>query len=95
MSADVFIAPEGALQFEILPQDRRISLSNAFATTKELDRIDTLWAYPPVANRIGCSCPHVFPIISDSLSPRNQDLTRHAFLKGQPVICFCQGRIIE
>ena len=84
-----FIPPEGAMQFEFIPNGK--SDHESMLTWNERD-MDFVWVEGPLPG-IG-RCGHKrFPVLIDSLSPPTR-----AKVVSQPrrvFVCQCMGRIIE
>jgi hypothetical protein len=88
---DVFIPPEGAMQFEIIANGSHNT--DALVSWEEARGLSVLWVLPPVP-AIHCRI-HKFcwPVIPESVPQRFA--LRILNDRRQIVVCECHGRIIE
>jgi hypothetical protein len=86
---DVFIPPEGAMQFEVLRDWNQ--------DIPEEDRPIVLWVMPPEPypgrKRHKPDCPHTkaYKAVAIAKGPRRMSLSG----LGKDVVCECVGRLIE
>ncbi len=91
--SDLFIPPEGAMQFEITAA-RSESVRRLIGTV--------IWVESHPAERCSdkmCACRPKYRIILASLPDFMRDhienLLRRGLISGLPAVCVCNGRIIE
>ncbi len=93
----MFIPPEGAMQFELIPNGFYGAKDAALDWKDKED--DCIWVVKsPMPNSRSCQCCTVYDVVLNSLPPRMRTLARMKMkeYKSRRIhVCSCMGRIIE